>query len=233
MPLPKWERLSEALQRVTGTGVTEKKAKRDICEAIADRKIRLRLYFTWRPTSETFPTRRGQPTSKVHCLTNEEIPSVLRPGDFDWRRSRIWKSGVWQNVRGPFGSLFANWRVIETAYYRQADSIPDRPGGGHSLAYQHRVELRSADVTKALKIRLAEQHARDVLERLAQLLPELGPKTRAIAEIIIELGPKQVLRLPTAKDRNKVIVDQLAKKGHKIPENPERSIQRVLARLRQ
>ena len=73
----RWKRWSHAIAEV-GTAVRSastgdrdrcrgKKAKRDICEAIADRKIRFRLYFTWRPTSETFLIRRGQPTSKVHC----------------------------------------------------------------------------------------------------------------------------------------------------------------------
>ena len=68
---------------------------------------------------------------------------------------------------------------------------------------------------------------------MSQLLPKLGPKTRAIAEIIIEFGPKRILQLPSAKVRNKEIIDQLLKKGHKIPEYPERSIQRLLALLRQ
>ena len=54
------------------------------------------------------------------------------------------------------------------------------------------MELHSADVTKIL-IGPAEQDTHDEQERaLAQLLPDLGPKTRAIAEIIIELGPKYI-----------------------------------------
>jgi hypothetical protein len=153
MPLPKWEQLSEALQRVTGRGVTEKKAKRDICNSITDRKIRLRLLFRWRPTSQDFLTLRDQPAMEVHEIEDNEIPTILNLGDFDWSRSRIKKPGLWQNVRGPSGSLFANWRVIETAHYGPVDPFPLVQRGGRSLAYQHRLELRKADVTKVFSIR--------------------------------------------------------------------------------
>jgi hypothetical protein len=230
MSLPKWERLSESLRRVMATGVPEGRAKRAICNAIVDRKVRLRLHFTWRSTSETFLTGRDQPTSKVHCLRNEEISSELGPGDFDWQRSRIRKPGLWQNVRGP-GSFFANWRVIETAHYGQANSLPDSQRGGRTLAYRHRLELRSADVTKNL-IEPAEHDRYEKLERaLAQLLPNLGPKQQAVAEIMLELGLKRILQSPTAKDRNKLIIDGLKEKGHGIREHPQRTIQRVLALL--
>jgi hypothetical protein len=231
MRLPKWERLSEALQRVTGTGVTEKKAKRDICEAIADRKIRPRLYFTWRPTSETFLTRRGQPTSKVHYLTDEEIPSELRLGDFNWRRSRIRKSGVWQNARGPSGSFFGNWRVVEIAHYRQADSIPDSQRGGRALAYEHRVELRSTDVTKVFNM------GKERAPAATQPKSAAGAKWQGVQKALLALYPPHGIPPPelTAKERNRNVAKWLAANGYSTPNSDAalaRLIQRVLKTLR-
>jgi hypothetical protein len=73
MPFPKRERLSEALQRVMGTSGSEKQAKRDLCNALADRKIRLRLCFMWRPT-----THRRRASSKSRIL--QRVRMVARAG---------------------------------------------------------------------------------------------------------------------------------------------------------
>ena len=99
-----WEQLSEALQRVMATGVTERKAKRDICQAIANRKIGLRLYFMMRPTRMDYLTCRDIPTRLVHRVKGDDIPPILRPGDFDWPRSASGRQELWQNIRGPSGS---------------------------------------------------------------------------------------------------------------------------------
>jgi hypothetical protein len=235
---PEWQRLSHALKRVVAAAIDEVSAKRAICDAIADGKIAVRLYFLVPPISIDWRPRRELSVTYARELRKGEIPPRLTPRDFDWVQSRIRKSGRWEKVRGPFGSFVGQWEVIDAARHtpdkRPPESHRRPPSGDRVMAYWHRVELRRADVTELLKIRLAEQHAGDVLERrLAQLLPKLGPKTLAIAEIIIELGPKHILQLPSKKERNKEIIERLPKKGHKIPEYPERSIQRLLALLRQ
>jgi hypothetical protein len=82
MRLPTWEQLSEALQRVMAAGVSERKAKRDICEGIANGEIRLRFYFMVRPTRMDFLTGRSCPWRVVRCVKGNDIPPILRPGDF-------------------------------------------------------------------------------------------------------------------------------------------------------
>ena len=41
--VPDWERLSDALSRVMAAGLSKPEAQRDICRAIVDRKISIRL----------------------------------------------------------------------------------------------------------------------------------------------------------------------------------------------
>lgn len=215
MPLPMWERVSVALQRVTETGVPERKAKRGLCNAIANRKIRLRLCFMWRATSETFLTRRDRPTREVHYLKKEEIPSILRPSDFDWRRSRLKRSGLWQSIRGPSGSFFGNWRIIETAHYSHDAAIPHSQRGGRSLAYS--LELRSADVTKVFNI-----------AAVAQPKSSTGAKTMGLEEAVFALWPPTGIppKGLSAKDRNNRIFNWLGAHGYSKPS--VRHIQRFL-----
>jgi hypothetical protein len=72
--IPKWEELKEALARVIGTGIGENDAKRDICNAIADRNVRVRIRCSlqpeWKVSEEVF------------------IPPRLYPEDFWWSESR-------------------------------------------------------------------------------------------------------------------------------------------------
>jgi hypothetical protein len=150
MPLPKWVRLSEALHRIMGTSVSEKQAKRDVCNALADRKIRLRFCFMWRPTAQDFLTGRDKPTTEIRYVKKGQIPAILKPGDFNWPRSQVRKPELWLKIRGPSGSFFGNWRVIEIARYAPGDPFPHSQRGGRSLTYQRRVELHSADVLKVL-----------------------------------------------------------------------------------
>jgi hypothetical protein len=248
MRLPKWERLPEALQRVMGTSVSEKQAKRDLCNALADRKIRLRLCFMWRPTSQDFLARRGLPTTNVHRVTNDEIPGILKPSDFDWRRSRIRKPGLWHNIRGPSGSFFGNWRLVESAHYASGDPIPHSQRGGRSLAYQHRIELLRADVIKAFNI-VKEQvtavpqsksgartNARETVEHVPaapQPKSGAGAKTRGVKQAIIAVFPPY--GIPplglSAKGRDTKIKEWLDRAGYSLPMSDSalaKLIQRVL-----
>lgn len=70
-----WERLSETLKRVMGTGVPEHQARADICNAIADRRIRIRIYWV---------SPRKLLRRQVREIKPDEIPEHLRPADFDW-----------------------------------------------------------------------------------------------------------------------------------------------------
>jgi hypothetical protein len=75
-----FEPLADALKRVlAATGVKEDEAKRDICHAVADKKIAVQVRVATSDLSfggRTF--NRG----------NVGVRSHLNPGDFDWLQSR-------------------------------------------------------------------------------------------------------------------------------------------------
>jgi hypothetical protein len=75
---PDWEPLADALKRVTATGASEDEAKPDLCRAVADRKIRVRVRI-----AASDHARGGQ----VFCGGNFRVPVHLAPGDFDWIQS--------------------------------------------------------------------------------------------------------------------------------------------------
>jgi hypothetical protein len=231
MPLPKWVRLSEALQRVMATSFSEKQAKRDLCNAIADRKIRLRFCFMWRPTAQDFLTGRDKPTMEVRNVKKSQVPAILRPGDFNWRRSQVRKPDLWL-IQGRTGSFFGLCVVLESVHYAAGDPSPHLERGGPSLAYEHRVELHSADVLEVLCTgdKIPDEQAGEVGR----------PQSGGALSLGIELAVKQLwpdLITPTgltAKDRDNAIIDQLRRNGGSVPKDSiARTIQRVLKKLKE
>src|SRR4051812_31650479 len=71
---PDWEPVAKAVQRVAGYGLEEDDVKSDLCSAIADRKIKLRLRVA----------RGGRLVSRDNVLSLAHI----QPSDIDWRNSR-------------------------------------------------------------------------------------------------------------------------------------------------
>jgi hypothetical protein len=89
-----WENLADALRRLVASGMSESEAKRDLCHAIADRKINIRgqlgpknpmaiVAGGVRRTLERIP-----PQGAMLSADNIGVPSHLVPIDFDWERSR-------------------------------------------------------------------------------------------------------------------------------------------------
>jgi hypothetical protein len=72
--IPDWLPLPEALQRVMAMGVGEEEAKTDLCRALADRKIDVRV--------------RIAASHKVFSDGNVGVPPHLSAGDLDWVKSR-------------------------------------------------------------------------------------------------------------------------------------------------
>jgi hypothetical protein len=83
---PDWEPLADALKRVMATGVSEDEAKTDLCRAVADRKIDVRV----RIAASDHAMGGG-----VFSDGNVRPPPHLGPGDLDWMQSRP----------------FAQWRI--------------------------------------------------------------------------------------------------------------------------
>ena len=79
--IPDWEPLGDALKRVMATGITDYEAQTDLCRAVADRKIDVRVRVAESDQlmpSQVFSTDVG----------TVDVPLHLNPGDFDWVRSR-------------------------------------------------------------------------------------------------------------------------------------------------
>jgi hypothetical protein len=76
---PDWEPLAHALKRIMRTGASEDEAKIDLCRAVADRKIDVRVRI-----AATDYAMRG----RVFSGGNVRVPAHLDPRDFDWVQSR-------------------------------------------------------------------------------------------------------------------------------------------------
>ncbi|HTW34714.1 MAG TPA: hypothetical protein VMD53_08850 [Rhizomicrobium sp.] len=107
-----WERLSDALNRVTAAGLKDGEAKRDICNAIADRKIEVR--FLVAKQEGGFELERVGGTVRIG--REVDIPPELKPKDFDWRSSRPLRP--WR----PIGNdIFAGHWHLKWIELRRAD----------------------------------------------------------------------------------------------------------------
>ena len=71
---PDYEPIADALKRVMATGVSEDKAKIDLCRAMADRKIDVRVTIA--------------ATGQLFWDGNVGVPPHLKPSDLDWVHSR-------------------------------------------------------------------------------------------------------------------------------------------------
>jgi hypothetical protein len=75
---PDWEPLANALKRIVATGATEAQAKRDLCLAVADGKIAVRVRVA--------ASDHGM-GCKVFSDGNVAVPPHIGPADFDWVQS--------------------------------------------------------------------------------------------------------------------------------------------------
>jgi hypothetical protein len=89
-----WERLPDAIKRVTAGGPAKDQAQIDICRAIADGAVRLRGKL------KTHTTRRLTASGTVLEGKDLQIPLEIKPQDLDWERSCPVKP--WVVRRGSF-----------------------------------------------------------------------------------------------------------------------------------
>jgi hypothetical protein len=97
---PDWEPLADALKRVTAAGASEGEGKIDLCRAIADKKIAVRVRIAASDTKggSSFTGR------------NIRVPPHLTPADFDWTHSkpvRPWSIGP---APGQHYSWIEDWK---------------------------------------------------------------------------------------------------------------------------
>lgn len=187
---PDSERLDEVLKRATAAGLSRREAQRDICRAIADRKIkvRFRVVFTDDDVLSILPPetashyreglRSGKDAANWRGLLNQlsprqlvggtapvEIPSRLSPCDFDWRKSSCKKP--W-NIRGGF---------------------PTFPKSCHLDL----IELCSADVTRVLIASRSGAHVSEGPEqgRETALRGEMAPLLAQFDHLSLNGEPQQ------------------------------------------
>jgi hypothetical protein len=99
----RWERLSEALQRLIAAGVPESAAKSGLCAAIADGVVEIRLKLRKHTTRGT--------TARSRTFEGEDvqIPVDLQPADLDFENSRPLKP--WFMLREKHPDLWGNWEI--------------------------------------------------------------------------------------------------------------------------
>jgi hypothetical protein len=75
--IPEWEQLAGAVKRIMASSVEEDQAKRDLCNAIADGKISVRVTINQHNKPDRF-----------YFSENVGIPKHLQPINIDWINSR-------------------------------------------------------------------------------------------------------------------------------------------------
>jgi hypothetical protein len=99
---PNYETVSDTLKRLMSHGLTETEAKLDICRALPDRKIKLRISSTLVDSSgRTIATYAGRPIIDPRFARSARfvgpidvqivIPRDLAPDHLDWENSRLLK----------------------------------------------------------------------------------------------------------------------------------------------
>jgi hypothetical protein len=112
---PDWEPLADALKRVMDAGASEEEAKRDLCGAVADQTIRVRVRIA------ESDDRRGQ----LFSDGNVGVPGQLRPSDLDWVQSRPFAKWSIGPRPGEHYSWIEGWkdRALDLIELSTADVI--------------------------------------------------------------------------------------------------------------
>jgi hypothetical protein len=153
---PAWERLSDAVTHVTtAAGVSKVEAQSDICQAIADRTVKIRGKLQ-RHTTRHLTSRA------VLEGTDFEIPTAIKPKGLDWERSRPVKPWfVRRGTTAPAGYWDLAW--IELSMSDVTNVLC--PAG-----------TRAEAVQMASRVTGATGRSRPALERARRAVTELYPE---------------------------------------------------------
>jgi hypothetical protein len=149
--VPDWERLSDALSRVIAAGLSKPEAQRDICRAIADRKIRFRVQAA---KAEITDAKWFGDAVGSHVA----IPQNLNPHDFDWRKSL--PKRPWQHGDHPFVqlhlSLIELFSADVTLLFCAGSRVPERSTKGNSRARTQRSRRKNPPAHQEAQGSIAE-----------------------------------------------------------------------------
>jgi hypothetical protein len=198
--IPVWETLAHALRRLIAAGSTESGAKRDLCDAIADRAISVQLVLA-------ADARLNQPELAV-SIAHFDVPERINPRDIDWKRSRPIKP--WPLTARPLsepitvhGSRVAHLlgRTIET------------------------IKVRSSDVSRIFgpATLVGSKPAQDSPSRKSGS----GAKTLGVRKAMIHLWPEGPPDGLSAKDRDNQVRNYLTENKLSVPTDLAKAIQRA------
>ncbi|MGA7385670.1 MAG: 7-cyano-7-deazaguanine synthase [Methylocella sp.] len=139
--VPDWKRLLDAVKLIMATRIKEADAKLDLCRAISDRKIDIRF----RVEREEGGIDGEVVAGTVRHGSEVDIPTDLKPSDFDWLRSRPLKP--WRalslpdlaqapHTGGQYADLLRRTRIGS--------------GVGPALWHLEWIEVLTADVSRVL-----------------------------------------------------------------------------------
>ena len=186
---PDWESLAVALERVMATGVIEDEAKTDLCRAVADGKIRVRLKV------DASASHIG---GRVLFGDNISVPPHLTPGDFDWVQSQPrnrWQVGP--NAPQHYTVVWWSWQPqpIELIELATAD-VQDIFGSPKPLTKRgatSREEMRAARTLRDLLVKNKDITVEEAFRRCLEKHPKLSE--RGFRERIWPNG-RQLAKLP-------------------------------------
>jgi hypothetical protein len=207
---PTWEPIGDALDRIAAAGNPKTQAKSDLCLAISDRKITVRLHVISPPSLGSRKQLLESPML--------DVPRKLVPSDIDWRRSRPANpADLWIDVSrrpGEFNMIHLErfrpfmGSIAELIEVRVADVVG--------------IFCNPCDVAKQPDPILAEQHPNRTFNRCA--------KRDRIMEFARKKWPDGIPEDVTAKECYRVIEEGLRDNGHPVPS--KRTLQRALSLVR-
>jgi hypothetical protein len=202
---PEWERLAEALDRVTAaTGLQRREAQQDICRAIADRKI------TVRP-------RQAEPITRTMLDHSHNTKFAVELREF---ARQILDETIELSWRFDPDSLDWNESRSEVRFQPGYAGYPGPPRFWYVW-----IELFSSEVTAVLCDRKTDSDQTFVPRSAAYG----GAKARGIEQAYNQLWPEGIPVGLSAKERNKAILERIEASGGSIPNS--RTIQRTLKGL--
>jgi hypothetical protein len=195
---PEWETLADALRRAVAAGNVEADAKRDLCNAIADGAIIVRLVLAEDP-------RKNLPQS-IASADAFNLPARIVPTDIDWRLSRPIKP--WAPATQVLGgSMILHLARVGNVLERRIETI----------------EVPSSDVSRKLGT-VAQVAPKPAQDRPPK--SETGAKSRAVKEAMRDLWPDGIPSDLTPKQRDNEIFKWFESRGLSAPTS--RTIQRVI-----
>jgi hypothetical protein len=197
--VPDWEPIADALSRAVALGVATDEAKRQICAAISDRRIEMRLILA---------EDLGLGLDEMEVPRAElRIPPRLKPEDIDWTGSV------------PLKRWFPQPRRLEESvvlYGARVQNLFNR-----KVAV---LQLRTADVA-AIFGSPSKTVGADLPPSQAEPAAA-GARSRVVSQAVTALWPNGIPDTLTIKERDTRMIAWAREHGLSVPSR--RTIQRVL-----